>query len=114
MKELNFDDLRERISAQVGDPTFTDGETKKPELNQQFFARFAAAVYKPIFEKIEGAFYLYAPETGLWVRQDEPAMIDRISLLMMRYADETSDSFINRKRNVGTIKSILRFMQADA
>ena len=114
MKELNFDDLRERISAQVGDPTFTDGETKKPELNQQFFARFAAAVYKPIFEKIEGAFYLYAPETGLWVRQDEPAMIDRISILMMRYADETADSFINRKRNVGTIKSILRFMQADA
>ncbi len=41
-------------------------------------------------------------------------MIDRISILMMRYADETADSFINRKRNVGTIKSILRFMQADA
>ena len=114
MKELDFDVLREKISAQVGDPTFTDGETKKPELNQQFFARLAAAVYKPIFEKIEGAFYLYAPDTGLWVRQDEPAMIDRISLLMMRYAEETSDSFINRKRNVGTIKSILKFMQADA
>lgn len=114
MKELDFDVLREKISAQVGDPTFTDGETKKPELNQQFFARLAAAVYNPIFEKTEGAFYLYVPESGLWVRQDEPAMIDRISLLMMRYADETSDSFINRKRNVGTIKSILKFMQADA
>jgi len=115
MAEKNkFDGLREKISAQVGTPTFTDGETKKPELNQQFFARLAAAVYNPIFEKTEGAFYLYVPESGLWVRQDEATMIDMISLLMMKFAKETSDSVINRKRNVGTIKSILKFMQADA
>ena len=84
MAEKNkFDGLREKISAQVGTPTFTDGETKKPELNQQFFARLAAAVYNPIFEKTEGAFYLYVPESGLWVRQDEATMIDMISLLPM-------------------------------
>ena len=112
--ELDFIGLCERISVQVGPPTFTAGEKQKPELNQQFFARFAAAVYKPIFEKTEGVFYLYVPETGLWVRHDEAAMIDLICLLMKRFADETEDSFINRKRNVGTIKSILRFMQADA
>ena len=90
--ELDFIGLCERISVQVGPPTFTAGEKQKPELNQQFFARFAAAVYKPIFEKTEGVFYLYVPETGLWVRHDEAAMIDLICLLMKRFADETEDS----------------------
>ncbi len=109
-----FDVLCERISMQVGPPTFTGGEKQKPELNQQFFARFVAEVYNPIFEKTEGVFYLYEPETGLWVRHDEAAMIDLISLLMKRFVEETSDSFIQTGRNVSTIKSILKFMQADA
>ena len=112
-QNLNFDVLREKISVQVGPPTFTAGEKQKPELNQQFFARFAAEVYNPIFEKTEGAFYLYAPKTGLWVRHDEAAMIDLIGMLMKRFADVTSDSFINTKRTVGSIKSIMKFMEAD-
>lgn len=110
---IEFDALREEISAQVGPPVFETGENGKAFLNQQFFAKLAVEVYNPIFEKTEGAFYLYAPESGLWVRQDEPAMIYKLSLMMMDFAEETSDSFINSKRTVGTIKSILRFMQAD-
>lgn len=109
-----IDVLCERISVQVGPPTFTVGEKQKPELNQQFFARFAAEVYKPIFEKTEEVFYLYAPETGLWVRHDEAAMIDLIGMLMKRFADVTSNPFINTRRTVGSIKSIMKFMEADA
>ena len=109
----NFDALREDISVQVGPPVFETGENGKAFLNQQFFAKLAVEVYNPIFEKTEGAFYLYEPESGLWVRQDEPAMIYKLSLMMTDFAEETSDSFINSKRTVGTIKSILRFMQAD-
>ena len=112
--EKDYDVLRREISVQVGPPVFETGENDKPFLNQQFFARLAAKVYDPIFEKTEGAFYLYVPESGLWVRQDEPAMIDKISLMMMDFAEGMSDTFINSKRTVGTIKSILRFMQADA
>ena len=32
---------------------------------------------------------------------------------MKKFADETSDSFINTKRTVGSIKSIMKFMEAD-
>lgn len=113
-QKSKFEVLQEKISAQVGPPVFENGEKEKAFLNQQFFARLAAAVYKLIFEKTEGAFYLYVPESGLWVRQDDASMIDRVSLLMMEFANEMEKSDINSKRNVGTIKSILKFMQADA
>ena len=84
MAEKNkFEILQEKISAQVGLPVFETGEKGKAFLNQQFFAKLAVEVYHPIFEKTEGAFYLYAPESGLWVRQDEATMIDMISLLPM-------------------------------
>ena len=93
-QKSKFEVLQEKISAQVGPPVFENGEKEKAYLNQQFFARLAAAVYKLIFEKTEGAFYLYVPESGLWVRQDDASMIDRVSLLMMEFANEMENSDI--------------------
>ena len=113
MSETNFDELCEKITAQVGSPTLIVGDKQKPvALNQHFFARLVAEVYNPIFERTEKTFYLYSPETGLWEPQDEPSMIDLISTLMMRFAQEKGDAVINAKRGVGVIKHILEFMKA--
>ena len=38
---IEFDALREEISAQVGPPVFETGEKGKEFLNQQFFAKLA-------------------------------------------------------------------------
>ena len=94
-----FDVLCERISVQVGPPTFTGGEKQKPVLNQQFFAKLAEEVYKPIYEKTEEAFYIYSPENGLWELQNTSTMLERISDLMKRYADALGDTFVNTKRD---------------
>ena len=83
-QKLNFDVLREKISVQVGPPTFSGGEKQKPVLNQQFFAKLADEFYKPIYEKTEEAFYIYSPENGLWELQNTSTMLERISYLMKR------------------------------
>ena len=112
---INFDVLRERISAQVGAPTFSggSGNKEKPVLNQQFFAKLAEEVYKPIYEKTEEAFYIYSPENGLWELQNTSTMLERISDLMKRYADALGDTFVNTKRDASTIRHILSFMKSD-
>lgn len=79
-KNLNFDALREKISVQVGPPTFSGGGKRKPVLNQQFFAKLAVEVYNPIFEKTEEEFYIYSPETGLWEMQNTSTMIERLKM----------------------------------
>ncbi len=112
-KNLNFDALREKISVQVGPPTFSGGGKRKPVLNQQFFAKLAVEVYNPIFEKTEEEFYIYSPETGLWEMQNTSTMIERLSDLMMRFANAIGDSFIHGKRDVATIRQILTFMKSD-
>ncbi len=111
--ELDFDVLREKITVQVGPPTFSGGGKQKPVLNQQFFAKLADEVYKPIYEKTEEAFYIYSPENGLWEIQNTSTMLERISDLMMRFADATGDTFVNTKRDAGTIRQILSFMKSD-
>ena len=113
-KRPDFAELRDKLSPQVGPPTYTGTNKKRPTLNQQFFARLAQEVFNPIFEKIEETFFVYSPGTGLWEPQDSPTMLARISELMMRYANETGDAFINSKRDVGTIHNILNFMKADS
>ena len=112
-QKLNFDVLREKISVQVGPPTFSGGEKQKPVLNQQFFAKLADEFYKPIYEKTEEAFFIYSPENGLWEIQNTSTMLERISDLMMRFADATGDTFVNTKRDAGTIRQILSFMKSD-
>lgn len=86
---IKFDALREKLTVQVGPPTFPggSGNKEKPVLNQQFFAKLAEEVYKPIYEKTEEAFYIYSPENGLWELQNTSTMLERISDLMKRYAD---------------------------
>ena len=108
-----FDALREKLTVQVGPPTFSGGEKQKPVLNQQFFAKLAVEVYNPIFEKTEEEFYIYSPETGLWEIQNASTMLERMSDLMMRYASATGDSFVNSKRDASTIRHILAFMRSD-
>ena len=110
---IKFDALREKITVQVGPPTFSGGEKQKPVLNQQFFAKLAVEVYNPIFEKTEEEFYIYSPETGLWEIQNASTMLERMSDLMMRYASATGDSFVNSKRDASTIRHILSFMKSD-
>ena len=110
----DFEELRRKLIPQVGPPTYPGGNKRQPTLNQQFFARLAKEVFNPIYEKIEEMFYMYSPETGLWEPQDIPTMLALISLLMMRYANETGDTFVNGKRDVGTIRNILNFMKADS
>ena len=110
---IKFDALREKLTVQVGPPTFPGGEKQKPVLNQQFFAKLAVEVYNPIFEKTEEEFYIYSPETGLWEIQNASTMLERMSDLMMRYASATGDSFVNSKRDASTIRHILSFMKSD-
>ncbi len=110
---INFDALREKLTVQVGPPTFSGGEKQKPVLNQQFFAKLAVEVYNPIFEKTEEEFYIYSPETGLWEIQNASTMLERISDLMKRYADAIGDTFVNTKRDASTIRHILSFMKSD-
>lgn len=109
----DFEELRRKLIPQVGPPTYPGGNKRQPTLNQQFFARLAKEVFNPIYEKIEELFYIYSAENGLWEPQDTPTMLERISLLMMRYANETGDTLVNSKRDVGTINNILNFMKAD-
>ena len=110
---IDFNKLREKISVLVGPPTFSGGKKQKPVLNQQFFAKLADEVYKPIYEKTEEEFYIYSPETGLWEHQNTATMLERLSDLMMRFANATGDSFVNSKRDVNTIRQILSFMKSD-
>lgn len=110
---IKFDALREKLTVQVGPPTFPGGEKQKPVLNQQFFAKLAVEVYNPIFEKTEEEFYIYSPETGLWEIQNASTMLERMSDLMMRYASATGDSFVNSKGDASTIRHILSFMKSD-
>ena len=114
MKAPDFERLRAILSQQVGPPTYPGVNKKQPTLNQQFFARLAEEVFRPIYEKTEETFYMYTPGTGLWEPQNTATMLDKISDLMMRYANALGDSFINTKRNVGTIRDILNFMKADS
>ena len=110
----NFEELRRKLSCQVGPPTYPGDGKKQPTLNQQFFARLAEEVFRPIYEKTEETFYMYSPETGQLEPQDTSTMLAKISELMMRYANATGDTFVNSKRNVGTIRDILNFMKADS
>lgn len=110
---IDFNKLREKISVLVGPPTFSGGKKQKPVLNQQFFAKLADEVYKPIYEKTEEEFYIYSPETGLWEHQNTATMLERLSDLMMRFANATGDTFVNSKRDVNTIRQILSFMKSD-
>ena len=110
----DFAELRKQLSQQVGPPTYSGGSKKQPTLNQQFFAWLGKEVFDPIYEKTEETFYMYSPETGLWEPRSTATMLAKISDLMMRYANATGDTFVNSKRNVGTIRDILNFMKADS
>lgn len=94
MIKPDFEELRRKLTPQVGPPTYPGANKRQPTLNQQFFARLAKEVFNPIYEKIEELFYIYWAEYGLWEPQDTPTMLERISLLMMRYANETGDTFV--------------------
>ena len=108
----DFENLREKLFPEVGPPAYP-GVNNQPKLNQQFFARLAKEVFDPIYEKTEEVFCIYSGETGLWESQDNSTMLARVSGLMKRFADETSNTFVNGKRDVGTINNILNFMRAD-
>ena len=114
MKNPNFENLREKLFPQVGPPTYPGVNNQSPKLNQQFFARLTKEIFDPIYEKTEELFYIYSAETGLWEPQNNSTMLDRVSGLMKRFADETSNTFVNGKRDVGTINNILNFMKADS
>lgn len=111
--ETMFAELREKITVQVGPPTFPGEKNQKPTLNQLFFAKLAVEVYGPIYEKTEEAFYIYSPSTGLWEIQSRSTMLERVGDLMRRYAAATGDTFVDSKRDASTIRHILDFMKSD-
>ena len=109
-RKPDFKEIKGKLFPQVGPPTYPG---QPPKLNQQFFARLAKEVYDPIYEKTEEQFRIYSADTGLWESQDNSTMLDRVGDLMKRFADETGDTLVNSKRDVGTINNILNFMKAD-
>lgn len=67
-------------------PAFTDG--KAITLNAQFFARLFAGSNEVIYEETEGRFYLWDPDTGIWVPRSATEMREAIFACYRKWADE--------------------------